>query len=83
MENVIIAAFAAALIVSTIDYWTDLGIARVLVSVVVSGLALWSIGGYSSYWWVTSSLAAGFLGIAVIQIMERVSRITVNSRSRL
>lgn len=82
MESVVIAALAASLVVSTIDYWTDLRIFRVLVSVLVSGLALWTSGQFSSYWWVTSSLAAGFLGIAVIQVMERVSRITVNYRSR-
>lgn len=82
METIIIASLASALVVSTIDYWTDLRIFRVLVSTLVSAAALWSSGQFTGYWWVTSSLAAGFLGIAVIQVMERVSRITVNYRSR-
>lgn len=86
MEQVLLAALAVAFVISLIDYWVDLKFIRIVLSVVLAAGALVALesadldAGLAE--WLTLSLAAGFVAISAIQVLERVTRIAVSYRGR-
>lgn len=68
----ILVAFAAAFLVSVVDYWFDLGIARAGIAL---GLSLAGIAPLALPWTtgVTCALAATFLAMFLLQVIERIN----------
>lgn len=68
----ILISFAAAFLVSVVDYWVDLGIGRAGVALGASLLGFfplqlpWTVG-------LTCALAASFLCMFVLQVVERMN----------
>lgn len=70
--DLIIAALAAAFVVSGIDYWIDLKFYRVIIAFVASGLSSWAVtsGELSVVQYVAWAAAGGFVAIAVILLIQ-------------
>lgn len=68
----ILVAFAAAFLVSVVDYWVDLGIFRAGIAM---GLALIGVSPLDYPWTIglTCALAASFLCMFVLQVVERMN----------
>lgn len=70
--SIVVVAFAAAFLVSIVDYWIDLGIARAGIALGLSLLGFlpmqypWTLG-------VTCALAASFLAMFLLQVIERIN----------
>ena len=68
----IVVAFAVAFLVSVVDYWVDLGIFRAAVGL---GLALVGLVPFAYPWTLglTCALAATFLAMFLLQVIERIN----------
>lgn len=72
----LLVSFAAAFLVSVVDYWADLGIFRAGIALGLSLIGLvplnypWTIG-------LTCALAASFLAMFLLQVIERINFRTV------
>lgn len=68
----LLVAFAAAFLISVVDYWFDLGIARAGISL---GLALIGVIPLNYPWatGLTCALAASFLAMFLLQVVERIN----------
>lgn len=86
MDSVLIAALAAAFVVSVIDYWRHLGIYRSLIAFAVAGIyfipAAKGALGFQEF--VAPAAASAFIAIASISLLERaLARVhTVNRGGR-
>ena len=68
----LLVAFAAAFLVSVVDYWADLGIARAGIALGFSLIGLVPL----NYHWTTGltcALAASFLCMFLLQVIERIN----------
>lgn len=72
LVSVLIVAFAAAFVVSAVDYFVDLGIARAGIAL---GLALIAFIPLEGAWFEKAlcSFAAAFLTMAALQLIERLN----------
>lgn len=72
LYTVIILAFGVAFLVSVLDYFVDLGIWRAAIAFLLSALGVVSTG-----WpWTTGltcALAASFLAMFLLQVIERIN----------
>ena len=68
----LLVSFAAAFLVSVVDYWADLGIARAGIAL---GLSLVGLAPMNYHWTlgVTCALAASFLCMFLLQVIERIN----------
>lgn len=69
---VVVIAFAVAFVVSVVDYWADLGIFRAGVAL---GLAMIGVAPLGLSWaaGLTCALAASFLAMFLLQVVERIN----------
>lgn len=72
----LLVAFAAAFLVSVVDYWVDLGIFRAVIGL---GLSLVGLAPFAFPWTLglTCALAASFLAMFLLQVIERINFRTV------
>lgn len=72
----LLVSFAAAFLVSVVDYWADLGIARAGIAL---GLSLIGLAPLNYHWTIglTCALAASFLAMFLLQVIERINFRTV------
>ena len=72
----ILVSFAAAFLVSVVDYWADLGIFRAVIAL---GLTLIGLSPLQFPWTtgLTCALAASFLAMFLLQVIERMNFRTV------
>lgn len=72
LYTVIVLACAAGFFISAVDYFLDIGIFRALIGL-IAGL----IGGYLlGLTWsedIVAGCAAGFIGLGLLQIIERIN----------
>lgn len=68
----ILVSFAAAFLVSVVDYWADLGIARAGIAL---GLSLIGFIPLNYHWTIglTCALASSFLCMFLLQVVERMN----------
>ena len=68
----LLVSFAAAFLVSVVDYWADLGIARAGIAL---GLSLLGFLPLAYHWTVglTCALASSFLAMFLLQVIERIN----------
>lgn len=79
--DIIIATLAACFVLAAIDFWVDLGFYRGILAAILAGAALAALTGrLEPGWLITSALACGFATVAVIQVLERVTALTIRSR---
>lgn len=71
-----LVSFAAAFLVSVVDYWFDLGIFRAGIAL---GLCLLGFVPLSYNWTIglTCALAASFVAMFLLQVIERINFRTV------
>ena len=72
----LLVSFAAAFLVSVVDYWADLGIFRAGVALGLSLIGFFPI----AYHWtlgLTCALASSFLAMFLLQVIERMNFRTV------
>jgi len=83
MENVIIAALAAAWFIVLLDLWLGRRFYRIFVALFVSGIALVGLTKAEISWFdVVSAFAASFLALSAIEVMDRISRPNIDYKSR-
>lgn len=72
LNSVLLLAFAAAFVVSIVDYWTDLGIWRAGIALGVCCVSATTLG---LDWknWTIAVLASSFVTMALLAIIERVN----------
>ena len=72
----LLVSFAAAFLVSVVDYWADLGIFRAGIAL---GLSLLGFVPLAYHWatGLTCALAASFLAMFLLQVIERINFRTV------
>lgn len=77
LTTVFLVTCAVAFVLSAIDYFVDLGIARAGIAL---GLALIAFTPLEGTWYekVLGSLAAAFLTMAALQLIERINYRTVS-----
>lgn len=75
------AALAVAFVVSAIDFWVYIVFWRGLIGLAVAGgLLAWL--GLSGPWLLMASLASGFVALALIEAIERMTKVALSVRSR-
>lgn len=69
---VILAACAAAFVISAVDYFVDIGIWRAALALALSLVVLIPLGGIS-YAGMVAALASSFLAMTFLSLIERVN----------
>lgn len=70
--SALLVSFAAAFLVSVVDYWTDLGIFRAVIAL---GLSLIGLSAFNYHWTLglMCALAASFVCMFLLQVVERLN----------